>query len=596
MKDEIIKAIQKASGVDDVHLEAPEVEGHGDYSCNVAMQLCSKLKAKSSKLKISTQKLKVDEYKNPGDLAEEIVKRLKKDKKLAKYVSRIEVAGPGFINFWLSEGALLDRLENVNKTQEQYGSGSALKGKKILLEHTSPNTRKTLHVGHVRNNILGMAVHNIMEFSGADVTMDAINNDRGIHVMKAVWAYMKYGKGKTPESEGVKPDKFVDKYYTIGSKEAENEDIKEEMQELLRRWEAGDKEVRGIWNKLRDWTFKGFAETYKKLGSKHDHQWFESDFYEKGRETVDLGLKKRVFKKLDDGAVLSNLEKYKLSDAIILRADGTTMYHTQDLYLTQLKRKKYTSDLYIWDIGPEQSLYLNQLFAMLEQLGIGKRSDYFHLSYGYVFLKGKGKMSSRRGNVVSADWLMEEVVKKAKEIIDDSGTGRGLSKVEKEKVAESVGLAAIKYGLLKVARLTDLQFDIEESLSIEGNSGPYIQYTVARTNSVHAKFKVQNSKLKTTTKNLKPNKEEMLLLRSFVHFPEVVEEAAEKYAPNLICNYLFDLAQKYNAFYNQHRILNPEVKGKRQELKEFRLAITQATGQILKNGLTLLGIDTPERM
>jgi arginyl-tRNA synthetase len=460
-----------------------------------------------------------------------------------------------------------------------------LEGKKVLLEHTSPNTIKTLHVGHVRNNILGMAVHNILEASGAKVAMDAINNDRGVHVMKAVWAYMKHGKGKTPKSEGMKPDKFVDQYYVMGVKKSEDEDIKEEMQELLRRWEAKDEDVRGVWKKLRDWTLEGFSETYKRLGSKHDHQWFESDFYEKGRETVDKGLKKGTFKKLEDGAVLSNLEEHGLTDAIVLRSDGTTMYHTQDLYLTQMKRKKFPSDMYIWDIGPEQSLYLKQLFTMLEQLGIGEKEDYMHLSYGYVFLKGKGKMSSRKGNVISADWLMEEVVKKAKEIIEASSTGRGLSDKEKENVAESVGLSAIKYGFLKVARLTDLQFDINESLSMAGNSGPYLQYSYARTQSVLREAKKGKSK----GGSMDINNEEAILLRTLIHYAETVQEAAEKFAPNLICNFLYDLAQKYNTFYSKHRIIDSDNP-------ELRLKLTFATGHILKHGLTMLGIDTPEKM
>lgn len=560
MKRDIIKAIQRASGVDKVSLETPEIYSHGDYSNNVAMQTSTKA---------------------PKETAEKIVEKLRKDKELEKIVSKVEVAGPGFINFWLSQEAL---LSNLNEVKEGY-VGDGLKGRKILLEHTSPNTIKTLHVGHVRNNILGMAVHNILEAEGAGVVMDAINNDRGIHVMKAVWAYMSYGKGKTPEKEGMKPDKFVDQYYVMGAKKAEEKEIKEEMQELLRRWEADDKEVRGVWKKLRDWTLEGFAETYKRLGSKHDHQWFESDFYEKGRETVDEGLTKGIFKKLDDGAVLSNLEKHNLTDAIVLRADGTTLYHTQDLYLTQMKRKKFPSDMYIWDIGPEQSLYLKQLFTMLEQLGIGKKEDYMHLSYGYVFLKGKGKMSSRKGNVISADWLMEEVVKKAKKIIENSATGRGLSKAEKQSVAESVGLSAIKYGLLKVARLTDLQFDITESLSLSGNSGPYLQYSYARTQSVLRK--VKGKKPKDSSFDI--NDEEAILLRSLVHYGETVKKAAEKFAPNLICNYLYDLAQKYNAFYAKHRIIDSDNP-------ELRLKLTSTTSWVLKHGLTMLGIDTPEKM
>lgn len=565
MKDKILETIKRITEYAGACLEFAEKENFGDYSTNVALIL-----AKGKR-------------KNPKDLASGFVEKLQKEKELSKIVDRVEIAGPGFINFWLSKGALSDNLNEILSKKEDYGKSNVLKGKKYLIEHTSPNTIKTLHVGHVRNNTLGMSVHNILEALGADVKLDAINNDRGIHVMKAVWAYMTYGGDKTPQGEGVKPDLFVDKFYVMGAKMAEDLKIKDEMQELLRKWESGDRKVRRVWKKLRDWTFAGFTETYKRLDSYHDHQWFESEFYEHGKEMVKEGLKKRIFKKLPDGAVLSNLSKYNLPDTIVLRADGTSMYHTQDLYLTKLKREKFPSDLYIWDIGPEQELYLRQLFAMCEQLGIGKKEDYFHMAYGFVYLKGGGKMSSRAGNVVSADTLLDEMVSKSRKVIEKSETGRNLGSEEKEKVAEAVGVGAIKYGFLKVGRSTDIYFDINESLSLEGNSGPYLQYTVARTNSVLAKNKTINNE-QLTTNNL--NDEELAVLRSLVKFSDVVADAAKLYSPNLLCNYLFDLAQKYNNFYNQHRIL-PVV---------FRLSLTKAVGQVLKNGLQLLGIETPLRM
>jgi arginyl-tRNA synthetase len=283
------------------------------------------------------------------------------------------------------------------------------------------------------------------------------------------------------------------------------------------------------------------------------------------------------------------------------------MYHTQVLYLTKLKREKFPSDLYIWDIGPEQELYLKQLFAMCEQLGIGKRDDYMHMSYGFVYLKGKGKMSSRAGNVVSADELMDEVVAKAKEIIKKSETSRGLSDNESGAVAEAVGLAAIKYGFLKLSRTTDLQFDIDESLSLEGNSGPYIQYTYDRTRSVLRKSQISNLKSQNKLKidklvntmetgkwKLEINSEELSLLRTFVRFTDVISMSAKNYSPNLLCNFLYDLASKFNLFYQKHDILEQRTKNKEQS--ELRLILTSATGQIIKNGLNLLGIQSPEKM
>lgn len=591
-KNVIIVALARATGlnVEEIHLETPEREEHGDYSSNVAMQLFSRNKEQSKKDKDS---------KSPHGLAERIVEDLLKDKELQEIAEKIEVAGTGFINFWLKKGVLLKNLIKVVEEGENFGESGTLKGKKYLLEHTSPNTIKTLHVGHVRNNVLGMAVHNILEFAGAEVTLDAINNDRGIHVMKAVWAYMKYGEGKTPEGENVKPDHFVDRFYVMGVKEAENPQVKEEMQTLLKKWEDGDGEVRNLWSKLRSWTLEGFRKTYERLGSSHDYQWFESDFYMHGKEMVEEGLEKGIFKRLEDGAVLSDLGKYGLSDTIVLRADGTSMYHTQDLYLTKLKREKFPSDLYIWDIGPEQELYLKQLITMCEQLEIGSREDYYHMPYGFVYLKGMGKMSSRAGNVISADKLIDEAVAKTIDIINSSETGRDLSDSEKEEISEFVGLGAIKYGFLKLGRTTDLQFDLKESLSLEGDSGPYIQYTYARTQSVMRKA-LGTSELGNSV-NIKPipstyslMPEEYSLLRSFIQFSDVIAMSAKNYSPNILCNYLYVLASKFNLFYQKCDILEQRTKDKGQS--EFRLLLTSATGQILKNGLNLLGIQTPERM
>jgi arginyl-tRNA synthetase len=589
IKDTIGKALQTATGIKNIVLEPPENAEFGDYSSNVVLQITAKSEGEGGK---------VEEKKSPKEIADEVVIKLKADEELSKVVDRIEVAGPGFINIWLKKDVLLNNMIQIDSEKDNYGKVNDLKEKKYLLEHTSPNTIKTLHLGHVRNNITGMAVHNILEFAGADVKLDAINNDRGIHVMKAIWAYIKYGQGKTPEEEKEKPDHFVDKFYQIGAKEAEESiQSKEEMQELLRKWEANDEEVREIWKKLRDWTLVGFQETYKRLGSRHDHQWFESNFYQYGKDMVTEGLNKGVFKKLPDGAVLSDLQAYKLPDTIILRADGTSMYHTQDLYLTKLKREEFPSDLYIWDIGPEQDLYLEQLFAMCEQLGIGKISDYFHMSYGFVYLKGAGKMSSRVGNVLSADWLMDEMVRKAGEIIDKSETGRDFSEEERGKVSEMVGLGAIKYGFLKLARETDINFDIKESLSLQGNSGPYLQYTYARTQSVLVKSKEKRGISAGIFGDLMKqqlNSEELSILRNLYRFPEVISMSAKNYSPNLLCNYLYNLAQKFNLFYNKHGILEERTKNKEQS--NFRLTLTSATGQIIKTGLNIIGVEAPERM
>lgn len=581
-----LAVLKKKISTGDIILEFPENENFGDYSTNFAMCFWPDFG-----------------FKNPPEFAEALAIKLRKDNDLAKIVSKIEVAGPGFINFWLDQKFIIDQLSLIIDLAGGYGQSDFLKGKKFLIEHTSPNIIKTLHVGHVRNNALGMFLGRLFGFLGAKVKLDCINNDRGIHIMKAIWAYQKYGQDKTPESEKIKPDHFVDQFYVLGAKEGENPEIKEEMQELLRKWEAGDKEVRAVWKKMTDWVHEGFSETYQRLGSHHDKSWYESEFYRKGRKTVLQGVKKGIFKKLPDHAILSNLEKYNLPDTILLRADGTTMYHTQDLWLTQLKKKYLTGARYFWVIGPEQALYLKQLYAMCEQMGIGKIQDYGHIAYGYIFLKGKGKMSSRAGTVVSADELLDSAMAGALAAMNSAGVAKDFSKEEKEKVAEIVGIGAVKYAMLKHGRLSDIQFDFEETVSLEGNSGPYIQYTYARCRSViarsdissiplaikNAKRKAQSVKPQLKTQGYEPNPEEMSIMRWLVRFPEVLIKSAGQMAPNLVCNYLFELCQKFNLFYQKHQILN-------QPEEQLRLALTVATSQVIKNSLWLLGIGAPEKM
>lgn len=567
LSEEMAKISGKKLAANDIILEFPENERFGDYSTNCAMRFWHNFG-----------------FKDPQEFAQILVNNLQKDKDLAKIVSKIEVAGPGFINFWLDEKFFVRQLTKIIKQGDKFGKSGFLKGKRFLIEHTSPNIIKTLHVGHVRNNALGMFLGRLFAFLKAKVKLDCINNDRGIHIMKAVWAYQKYGRGRTPQSEKIKPDHFVDQFYVQGAKEEQNPGVKQEMQELLRKWEAGDKETRMVWEKLTAWVYQGFSETYKRLGSHHDKNWYESEFYQKGRKTVLQGVKKGIFKKLPDNAILSNLEKYNLPDTILLRADGTTMYHTQDLWLTKLKRKYLPRARYFWVVGPEQVLYLKQLYAMCEQIGIGKTRDYEHIAYGYIFLKGKGKMSSRQGTVVSADELLDMAVGGAREIMNTAGIVKDFSEQEKERIAKIVGIGAVKYAMLKHARLSDIQFDLEETVGLEGDSGPYIQYTYARCQSVlRKKTAIQ------PLQNYEANDEEIAILRWLTRFPEVLMKSAEQLSSNLVCNYLFTLCQRFNLFYQKHRVLGqPEEK--------FRLLLIAATAQVIKNGLWLLGIESPERM
>ena len=584
-----IKADLKKITGEDVSLEHPADLSHGDYSTNIALVLAKK------------------EKRNPRELADEIVKKWR-ETGLPDFVEKIEAAGAGFLNIWLKFDALVNQTAEVLKEADSFGKTEIFKNKTFLLEHTSPNTNKSLHVGHVRNNVTGMAISRILEFNGAKVIKDCLFNDRGIHICKAMWGYLRKNtnyKGKgwkeildrwfehqdewpKPEDEGEKPDHFVEKFYGLGVNAEEDEGNKREIQEILLAWEDNDEKVRALWKKLNDWVYQGFEETFRELGSRYDHGWYESGFYQQAKETVKEGLEKGVFKRLDGGAILTNLEAMGLTDTIVQRADGTSMYFTQDIYLTKQKTEKFPADKYIWVVGPEQQLHLKQVFAVCEQLGIGKREFFLHLWYGFVYLKGKGKMSSRRGTVISADELLLEARRLSLPLIKEETI---FSKEEKEKISAAVGTGAVKYGLLKLGRTQDIYFDWEESLSLKGNSGPYLQYTYARTQSVLTKSQIPNSKFQTNPnfQNSNFSNEEMNLLRTFYRFPEIVEETAKQFSPNIICNFLFDLAQKFNLFYDKQRII-----GSGNE--DFRLVLTASVGQVLKNGLTLLGIEPLNRM
>ncbi|MGI5825792.1 MAG: arginine--tRNA ligase [Patescibacteria group bacterium] len=570
-----------------IELEHPAELTHGDYSINIAL--------------VSAKLLK----KNPRQIAEEIAKMWEKTG-LPSSVAKVEVAGAGFINIWLNSEGLSREVDQVLAFGKDYGRTEGKKGQTILLEHTSPNTNKSLHVGHVRNNITGMAIARILQFAGAKVVLDCLFNDRGIHICKAMWAYLKKDRmgepwrevledwfnnqtnWPNPKDENIKPDKFVEEYYSLGVRVEDEGENRQEMEEMLIAWEAKDPLVRTLWKTLNDWFYAGVAQSFERLGSRHGYVWYESQFYEQAKDLVAEGLTKGVFRKLPDGAVLTDLEKEGLSDTVVQRADGTSMYFTQDIYLTKQKTEKFLADKYIWLVGPEQQLHLKQVFTVAEQLGIGSREKFLHLLYGYVFLKGKGKMSSRAGTVVTADSVMDEARDYALKLVQ-GGVGVGqLAPGEDKVIAEAVGIGAIKYALLKLTRTQDINFDLDESISLKGNSGPYLQYTYARTQSVVRKSQeTQKESQELTGFDLVA--EEEILLRTLYRFPEVIEEAAEEFAPNAVCNYLFDLSQKFNLFYDKHKILG-------SDREYFRLQLTKAVGQILQNGLELLGIETLDRI
>lgn len=592
--DQIRKSIAAAAGVkpEDVRLEHPERPDYGDFSSNIAMTTFSKPK-KDSK------------YNNPIEYATIIAEKLTDD----ELIEKAAVAGPGFVNIWIKNECLVREVERVISLGQTYGKGNWGQGQRWLLEHTSPNPNKAMHLGHLRNNVTAMAIANIWEYSGLEVIKDAIDNDRGIAIAKLMYGYLLFAKKDeaeptldfwfenrhlwfTPEEKGMRPDRFVDELYIKGAAEYETEPAKSKIKQLVIDWETNEIKVMALWETVMAYAHAGQKMTLDRLGSRWDWVWHEHEHYKQGKEIVEAGLKKGVFKEGENGAVVTNLESYKLPDTVVIKSDGTALYLTQDLALTKLKQDKFHPQKMFWTIGPEQTLALQQLYAICEQLGYGKREDYTHLSYGYMSIKGGGKMSSRAGNVVLVDDLLDLAKNSILQVLSD----RNLAESDKQNIAEKVGVGAVKYSILKVGRLQDTAFDIKDSVSMEGNSGPYIQYTFARTQSVLRKSQIPGDNFQKISNNqflnYKMNSEEVAIARWIYRFPEVIEEAARRYSPNLVANFIYELAQKYNGFYNKHSILEAGT----EEQKDFRLLLTRATGEIIKKGLNLLGLEVLESM
>ena len=511
----------------------------------------------------------------------------------------------GFLNISLADGYWLNKLY-TEILQDDFAVFKP-NGKKVMVEYSSPNTNKPLHLGHVRNNLLGFSVAEILAAAGFEVIKSNLVNDRGIHICKSMLAWQKFGNGETPESSGLKGDHLVGKYYVIFDREyklqiealkasgqtedeaKKNAPLIKEAQEMLQKWEAGDIAVKALWQTMNSWVYAGFAETYKALGVSFDKFYYESYTYLLGKDIIDEGLEKGVFFRKDDNSVWIDLTADGLDEKLVLRSDGTSVYMTQDLGTAQLKYNDFHMDRSIYVVGNEQDYHFKVLFLILQKLGKTWAKGLYHLSYGMVDLPS-GKMKSREGTVVDADDLVAEMEQTAKEQTEAAGKVDGFSEEEKLHLYHIIGMGALKYFLLKVDPKKRLLFDPNESVDFQGHTGPFIQYTHARIRSVLSRATSTDINQAKAYDQLAP--EERDLIFSLTQFPEIIKSAAEGYSPAVVANYVYELAKIYNKFYHEKSILQAE----NEAAKQFRLQLSAASGKVINKAMGLLGIEVPERM
>jgi len=509
----------------------------------------------------------------------------------------------GFLNISLSDAYWLDQFYSQIST-DNFAEFKA-NGKKVMVEYSSPNTNKPLHLGHVRNNLLGYSVASILQAAGYEVIKANLVNDRGIHICKSMLAWQKFGNGETPESSGIKGDHLVGKYYVLFDKEykkqidelkaqgqteeeaKKNAPFIREAQDMLLKWEADDKEVISLWQTMNSWVYAGFNETYKRLGVDFDKFYYESNTYLLGKDIIEEGLERGVFFKKPDGSVWIDLTADGLDEKLVRRADGTSVYITQDIGTAQLKYNDFHMDESIYVVGNEQDYHFKVLFLILEKLGKSWAKGLYHLSYGMVDLPS-GKMKSREGTVVDADDLIDEMEQTAKDQTEALGKVEGFAEAERLELYHIIGMGALKYFLLKVDPKKRLLFDPNESVDFQGHTGPFIQYTHARIRSVLNRVPANTSTGKAET--LLSEERDLILLLS--QFPETIEVAAKGHNPAAIANYVYEVAKAFNKFYHEHSILQAE-----DELtKQFRVQLSSASANVIKKGMGLLGIEVPERM
>lgn len=557
IRDNIVKALIKSTDLEDITIDSPEIEDHGDYSTNIALVASKK------------------ENKNPRDLANEIVEKLKADKDLKDIVEKIDVAGPGFINFYLSKKYL---IKNLSEIGEGYGIIKQESPRKIIIEFTDPNPFKEFHIGHLYSNSVGESICRILEAAGNEVKRANYQGDVGLHVAKSIWGMLEKFKEENTSLDELSDKslqeriKFMGQAYALGATSYKEGHTEKEINDLNKKIFELDSSIKNIYMTGRKWSLEYFETIYKRLGTKFDFYYFESEIGKVGLGIVKEFLKKGVFEE-SKGAVVFPGEKYGLHTRVFINSMGLPTYEAKELGLAPMKYKDFKYDQSIIITGNEIDEYFKVLIEAIKKTNPDLGNKTMHLSHGMVRLP-EGKMSSRTGKILTGEWLLDEAKK---------------SILEKHKMdsetAEKVAVAAVKYALLKSSVGQDIIFNFEESISIEGNSGPYIQYTIARANSIASKKRLGN-KIEVSNKL---NHEELLLLKQLSKYPDIVEKAAKNYSPSTVSTYIHMLAQCFNTFYNLHKVVGSDNE-------DIRLLITKSTATVLKSGLDLLGIKSPEKM
>ena len=514
----------------------------------------------------------------------------------------------GFLNLSISKDNWISTLNNIYNDKKYGTKEETPESPLMMIEYSSPNTNKPLHLGHVRNNLLGYSISQIQKANGWKVVKTNIVNDRGIHICKSMLAWLKYGNGETPASTGMKGDHLIGKYYVefdkhykaelkelqakgMSEDEAKaNSSLMKEAQAMLLKWEQNDPEIRSLWQMMNEWVYAGFDETYKRLGVDFDKIYYESNTYLEGKEKVEEGLKKGIFYRREDGSVWADLTSDGLDEKLLLRSDGTSVYMTQDIGTAKLRYQDYPIDKMVYVVGNEQNYHFQVLSLLLDKLGFKWGKELVHFSYGMVELPN-GKMKSREGTVVDADDLMDGMIEEAAQTSAALGKLENCTKEEIDNINRMVGLGALKYFILKVDPRKNMTFNPEESIDFNGNTGPFIQYTCARIKSILRKASEQGIDIKEV-KSITLQEKEVSLIQNLTSYPSIVEQAGKDFSPALIANYVYDLVKEYNQFYQT----SPILKEENAETMNMRLMLSACTVKVIESGMSLLGIEMPEKM